>query len=355
MTEEQLAASSGGAKTVYGRGKNFEALIPFFYDDDVDYDALRIAIKEIYSDNKGLKRIALHAVSAIREIEAGRPFELDVQLIMAKSALSLIISVGRINVARTYVAICVEHFKGYSLRENHSLLQLGPKIDRMDYLDRYWLDYQVIDRKAKTTVVIFCGAADRFGVEVNTFMLWLSDPSVNAIYLRDSYKSFYLGGLASIGNMEQTVARIRDDIAALGGERVVCIGSSVGVYGALNYGAMLNADSVLCFSGPTSLEAGLQLFGDKPAYQNVARLMEQENLPEPDLRAAYGANNVSVHFLYGEGSAFDAVQTKTIEGLPNVTIEEIPDWDEHFIVGELARRGRLADVLATAVHGKKLN
>jgi hypothetical protein len=352
MTEEQPAASSGDTKRIYGQKmKSLEALIPFFYDDDVDYEALKATIKDLYSDNTGLRKIALHATNAIRKIEAGRSFSLDVQLMIAKPALNFIISVGRISAARTYIALCMERFTSQSVHETFSMLQLGPQIDRMDHLDRYWLDYQVIDRKAKTTVILFCGAANRFGVEINAFMLWLSHPSVNAIYLRDSRKSFYLGGLASIGNMAQTVAKIRDDVAALGSERVVCIGSSAGVYAALNYGAMLGADTVLCFSGPTSLEAGSQMFADKPSYQNVAKLMEQENLPEPDLRAIYGANDVQVHFLYGEGSVFDAMQTKTLDGLPNVTIEKIPDWDQHFIIGELARRGRLADVLAESVYG----
>src|SRR5690606_34892337 len=106
------------------------------------------------------------------------------------------------------------------------------------------------DRGAETTVIMMCGNSHRFGVELNSVALWLEPVQANLIYMRDYNFSLYLSGVRSIGNMEESVARIKQDIEKLGTKRLVLMGSSGGVFGALNYGQKLKADLVLCFAGP---------------------------------------------------------------------------------------------------------
>ena len=40
-----------------------------------------------------------------------------------------------------------------------------------------------------------------------------------------------------------------------------------------------------------------------------------------------------------------------LAGLPNVSLEPLAGWDEHFVLGELAARGLFADILERAVLG----
>jgi hypothetical protein len=182
-------------------------------------------------------------------------------------------------------------------------------------------------------------------------MLWLGKHQVNAIYLRDYPKQLYLGGVANIGNMEETIARLKEDLAHLGTERLVCIGNSGGVYGALVYGQRLGADEVLCFAGPTSLDVGNQVAAERPVYESIAKLVAEGVLTEPDLRAEYSASKIPVRLFFGEECQFDAVQAKTFEGIPTVRIEPVANWNSHFVIGELARLGKLDSILDEAVTG----
>lgn len=328
------------------------ALYEFFEAPEIDHSALADMIAERFEDSPVLLKTCKRFAGNVRRIEAGREPNLDLQSMVAKSVLSLMINMGRLGVAKKFLAACVEQWGIESYLEVHTMLTLaGAEIERLDVLDKTWLDYQVYDRGAETTFIVFCGYNHRFGVELNSVIPWLRTQNVNLIYLRDFCQRLYLAGIQSVGDLEESLSRLKRDLQAMGTKRIVAIGSSGGTYGALNYCHRLGGDEVLCFAGPTSLQAGVLEASQRPVYARIEEMIAAGEVVAPDLRAGIEQSGIRVRYFYGKDYLFDAVQTKTLEGLPTVTHEGLDDWSRHVVIGELARRGLLKGIFAQAATG----
>jgi hypothetical protein len=328
------------------------AIFKHFEKPVVDYVALREMISDRF-ENPIMVRICTAFANNMEQIEAGRGAQLDdVQGTVAKGILSLMINLGRIGVAKEFLTACVHKWDKERFIEWYTMLMLADEdIRDLDIRDKPWLDYQVIDRKEKTTVIMFCGHAHRFGIELNAVVVWLRSLPVNLIFLRDFNRRLYLSGVKSIGDMDQTVKRLQEDLARLGTERIVTMGNSGGVYGALHFGHRLGASQVLCFGGPTSLKAGVEEASDRPVYLLMEQMAQAGELTVPDLRQCFIENGISVRYFYGQDYQVDAAQAEILKDIPNVSIEPVSDWSRHVVLGEMARRKQLKDVFANAVSG----
>jgi len=329
-----------------------KVMFAFFKTSPVDYPGLREMIGKRFEDIPILRRTCERFAATMQSFDAGEPLVIDMQSLVAKAVLNLIINLGRISAARTFLRACQEKFGEQMMNEIEPILMLaGEEIEELKIIDKPWLDYQIHDRGAETTVILACGNSHRFGVELNAVAIWLESLPVNLVYLRDFNLSLYLAGVRSIGNMEESVARIRHDLGALGTKRLIFAGSSGGVFGALNYGYQLNADMVLCFAGPTSLRAGKLEASERPSYMKIQKMIEDGIIAEPDMRSAYEESGIRVRYFYGAEYEFDKLQVPTLEGLSNVTIEPLVDWPRHIVIAEMARRGILKGVFEDAVSG----
>lgn len=334
------------------RRNDIEAMFVFFEGPKVDYAGLRSLIEERYADSSILLKKCRAFADSMEEIESGRPPALQMQALIAKAVLHLMVNFGRVAVAKTFLEACCARWDRERFLEPATMLMMpGEDVELLDVYDKPWLDYQIFDRKADTTMILFCGHAHRFGVDLNAVALWLRSLPANLIYLRDFNLRLYLAGVRSIGNIEESIQRLKEDLAALGTKRIVTMGNSGGVYGALHYGCRLEADQILCFAGPTSLQAGVLEASERPVYDVINSLVQQGVLTEPDLREYLLQTKTPVRYFYGENYEFDAVQVSTLENIPTVSIEPVKDWDRHVVIGELARRGQLKDILLTAATG----
>jgi tetratricopeptide (TPR) repeat protein len=76
------------------------------------------------------------------------------------------------------------------------------------------------------------------------------------LFLNDQDNNWYQHGIPGIGeSTTETVSKLKTEFASEGIERIVCIGTSMGGYGAALYGELLEANLVICFS--CELELGL--------------------------------------------------------------------------------------------------
>ena len=165
---------------------DLKALYAFFDAPAVDYSALDAMIEERFEDRPTLQKICRIFATSMARIDAGKPIELDVQGMVAKTVLSLIINSGRVDAARKFLAACVERMGIEAMLEIHTMLTaIDTDVEKIQILDRTWKDYQVYDRGYPTTIIMMCGASHRFGVELNAVALWLEKLPVNVIYMRD--------------------------------------------------------------------------------------------------------------------------------------------------------------------------
>jgi pimeloyl-ACP methyl ester carboxylesterase len=212
-------------------------------------------------------------------------------------------------------------------------------------------DCQIVRRAGcDPTLVVFSGRQQRFGISYDQLHhVWLSPLKANIVYLRDRDACLYLLGIRSLGDLEATIAKLGDAIKSLGTTKATMIGHSGGVFGALYYGARLRANTVLCFSGPSSLDIGLGA-PNKQVYPILQDLRARGAIPWPDLRALVAATpSMYVRFFYGAENHMDTLQAEHLAGLQNVSLEPAEGLSEHFILDNLAKRGKLSEILLTCV------
>ncbi|QJW84555.1 tetratricopeptide repeat protein [Ramlibacter terrae] len=109
---------------------------------------------------------------------------------------------------------------------------------------------------AHKMLLVFTGlAGEAGGMPVTVLDAMLRELPMHVVYLRDFQRLLYLKGVAELGaNYEETVVGLRALQQELGATELYCMGSSAGGYGALQYAAALQADTVLAFAPPTTTD-----------------------------------------------------------------------------------------------------
>ena len=113
------------------------------------------------------------------------------------------------------------------------------------------------------------------GYEFQRSVLRVFGRNVHGLFLNDLFRAWYLGGVKYLGDSPEASASnaralLRD--RGLAPSRTVVIGDSMGGFGALLLGALLEADEVLAFVPQTSAAPGLLAsFGDARFDRGMAR------------------------------------------------------------------------------------
>ena len=107
-----------------------------------------------------------------------------------------------------------------------------------------------------TLAVAFGGLFGRMGgVDAFEFMGTLSQLGTKCLFVRDSHRLWYQGGIAGVGPSVDALAEgISELIDRAAVERVVFLGASSGGYAAILFGGLLGAHEVLAFSPQTFLD-----------------------------------------------------------------------------------------------------
>jgi hypothetical protein len=220
----------------------------------------------------------------------------------------------------------------------------GTELPFKDDLER---DFQVVVREAsKTVLLLFCGYTGDLGLPLTVVHQWIGRLNASLIYLRDFRRRFFLDGVASLGSArEATVAELHRIVASLGAERIVCCGSSMGVFGALHYGLDLGADAVLCLAGVVNLDPELNAY---TGYERRAIQMRAEMSDAPlDIRYLFetASTRPRVRFVYGADYWDDRIHAEYLGSLPCVSLQPIENFGEHNVIVELIRRGQFEAAL----------
>jgi hypothetical protein len=213
------------------------------------------------------------------------------------------------------------------------------------FRDDMTADVQVVPCAGANCVILgFTGLAHRLGLPVDLIHRWFGTLGVHVIYLRDYAGHNYDQGIRALSpDMHGTLKALRQIIANLGVNRIVCYGNCLGGYGALRYALELDAEAVLTFDGPTNLVRG---------FGNFTILDRKAVEPGLDLRPLYQNAGYAprAHLVYGGDNAFDCAQAINFLGLPTVTLEMAPGWrTQDFFSGRYERLIRwLVDSSRTA-------
>lgn len=119
--------------------------------------------------------------------------------------------------------------------------------------------------KKKTAYIVFSAMSTPAG----TFQMGkaLANLPGLLILLNDKENNWYQYGLPEVGdNTTESITALKKELKKENIEQIICIGASMGGYGAALYGELLNADFVICFS--SEIKLGLP-FSRNDLHSNV--------------------------------------------------------------------------------------
>ena len=254
----------------------------------------------------------------------------------------------RFDVARSLSAIYAKRWP--NTRAIRMVLPLLEDVDGPadEFKDRKRVDVQVVRRPGATaTFVVFCGLGHTFGIPINVLHhCCLAKHKTNVVYLRDLSGAMYLRGVSSLGDVSDTCGSLRSLFSEMNTRKLVFIGNSAGAFASLYYGSLLDADSVLLFGGPTSLEIGAAEV-ERQVFARVHKLRSEGVIEWPNLREIYAQRSTSVSAYFASENRVDRLQAENLQGLRNVELYPI-ETQHHVVLGDLAKTGELNRIFAAA-------
>jgi pimeloyl-ACP methyl ester carboxylesterase len=197
----------------------------------------------------------------------------------------------------------------------------------------------------------------------------ISGRKVNKILVRDTSNSWYHYGVPGLGcDIADTISRLRDLISQTRPSRVVTLGQSMGAFGAVLYGALLDVDEAIAFGPLAVFNSALSArFSDerwsdviKPVeaapprvfYRDLPRLIDSLSIrtrfhvyygtkptddPRDKMKYVEAVNYDAVHgFLYGQSARVEARPVR---------------WSTHRIPAYLRQIGFIDDLMLHRILG----
>ncbi len=192
---------------------------------------------------------------------------------------------------------------------------------------------------SRSVLVVFGGIKEMVGAALPRFGETLGRYRINALYLSDPRRMLLMGGLATFGDYDQSVAGMKRLFESWGIERIYCLGFSAGGYPAISYGLDLGAHRVLTFAAPTTLTGEVSnRDGRARVILNRIRAGVHREL---DLRLAMDRYERPPQIIsyFGAEMPQDAAQARHLEGAPNVSLRPLEGLSTHGIVPYMMERG----------------
>ena len=191
--------------------------------------------------------------------------------------------------------------------------------------------------------VAFTGVMHGLGALHFEFGRSLGEIRCATLLVRDIGLRWYQYGPDDPSSADSVVARIRDTAKRVGASRIVCIGNSMGGFGALMYGSLLQADAVIAFGPQTAIDPAITAaMGDRRwrSYQdNIS------DYPCGDIASLAQPRNVTV--CYGSHDSLDVAHVDRLKW----PIHRVPIPGGHNAIRELKQRGELLPILSSVVFG----
>lgn len=193
-------------------------------------------------------------------------------------------------------------------------------------------------------LVLFFGAKDLALETFNFFQLGRELPDT-LIFLNNGSNDWYQYGIPGFGDdFDRSVATLKQWQQAVGATEICTVGTSMGAYGAIQYGAALGA-RVLCFATDAVLNA--------PHTQSAQHFIGEHPPSCPDLRPLLAKHAKRITLLVGERDPVDLHSAWQLHQAGPLNVISLIGAD-HIVPTFLSRRARLGPLLRAFVDGDEL-
>jgi hypothetical protein len=198
---------------------------------------------------------------------------------------------------------------------------------------------------ARHLVIAFAGVRQRFGGIPFEFHKSLGSLDCSAMFVRDTEPRWYQYSGAEIST---SIERIRAAVKETGAVRVICLGNSMGGYGALLFGALCNADAIVSFAPQSAIDpAILHELGDT-RFDAFTRAIPA--FPFGDLLRITPASG-QVVTCFGDDEPLDRVHAERLRPTWNCEQIVVPN-SGHDVAAKLKERGELLPMLSRIIAGE---
>lgn len=204
-------------------------------------------------------------------------------------------------------------------------------------------------------LVVFTGAALRFGVSLSVLLRVLDRFDCSLVFLKDVSARFYAHGVKGLGGTYRgTLDGLFQLADQLGASELYCMGQSAGGFASVQYGLDLGARGVLAFVPATCLDPLLEdgrLDLPKCAVPGV------DCYPRPfDLRSQLLSARCrpSVKLVFGEAAEPDASQARRLDGLEGVHLDAVAGYATHDVFHQIVADERLEPMLKSLLLARRV-
>ncbi|GLK84293.1 tetratricopeptide repeat protein [Ancylobacter defluvii] len=164
---------------------------------------------------------------------------------------------------------------------------------------------------------------------------------VNVVYLRDTMSyAPGLRGFRSFGpHLDDTLVRLRQEIATLGAPRLLTLGASASGLSAIRYGARLGAERAVTFGALTSLGPEFGHAAIRSGRLTMAAVTEAQTRFRDVASELAAAPTMRVEFHYGAEYKLDVDHAFRVKDLPGISIHPSAGVDHHYVVLSMIAAG----------------
>jgi pimeloyl-ACP methyl ester carboxylesterase len=195
---------------------------------------------------------------------------------------------------------------------------------------------------SETVIVAFSSRGAENG-HFHFFELGRVVPEPAKLLVRDPAENWYNTGLPGVGDTVDDIAeRIREEIAKLGVERILTIGSSMGGYAAILFGCMIGAERAIALVPQTLLDPGL------PQRRPSADV----KLQVADLKPIVSETpQTRIDLVVALDDLLDVFHAQRIASFPSVRILGLPDVG-HSFGEELNKERKYYPLITDLIEGR---
>jgi hypothetical protein len=211
-----------------------------------------------------------------------------------------------------------------------------------------------MEGESRTLLVTFGGMKSLAGLPSFEFVNLTRDVHVKRMFVRDPRQSWYHRGMPQHGKTLASIAdSLRTVLADHDFDRLVTVGNSAGGYGALVFGTLLGADTVLAFGPQTVLDREtLNEMADHRWDYLLRPLWEKGALEQQwiDLRDALPQARVAdtSYKIYFDEKSPDRLHAERLRDLEGVRLYRFGSGG-HNVVRSLRDNGALIRIVRAAV------
>jgi len=190
------------------------------------------------------------------------------------------------------------------------------------------------------TVIVFTGMAGRAGIHNTFFDSYFAALNLDAIFLRDTDRNTYLGGVNGLGSTAEEMTERLIELSP--SEPLYCVSFSGGSFGALGCCLNTKLKSVVMFSPYT------YLFSSNKAHASaMSYLQKNYKSVTTDFMACFKSTGPEfpIHLVYGTEDDDCAHQVDRVSHIGNISGHRVGSSTHSSLVYDLAFRGHLLSLL----------